>query len=64
MKAALIDRYGNNERVRVDDVPVPAIGDADLLVRVQAASVNPVDAKIRDGRLKALPRPRGRAVHQ
>ena len=54
MKAALIDRYGNNERVRVGDVPVPTIGDADLLVRVQAASVNPLDAKIRAGQLKVL----------
>ena len=31
------------------DVPDPAIGDRDLLVRVQAVSVNPVDTKVRGG---------------
>jgi len=54
MKAALIDRYGSNERVRVGDLAVPPHGDADLLVRVHAASVNPVDIKTRDGKLKTL----------
>jgi alcohol dehydrogenase len=54
MKAALIDRYGNNDRVRVIDVAMPVIGPMDLLVRVHAASVNPLDTKVRDGKLKAL----------
>jgi len=54
MKAALIDRYGSNSLVRVADVPVPPIGDTDLLVQVRAASVNPLDVKIRDGKLKLL----------
>ena len=54
MKAALIDRYGSNEVVRVGDLAVPTMGDADLLVRVHAASVNPVDIKTRDGKLKTL----------
>ena len=54
MKAALIDRYGSNEVVRVGDLAVPTMGDADLLVRVHAASVNPLDAKTRDGKLKTL----------
>ncbi len=54
MKAALIDRYGSNSFVRVADVPVPPIGDTDLLVQVQAVSVNPLDVKIRDGKLKLL----------
>ena len=54
MQAALIDRYGDNSRVRLADVPVPAAGHDDLLVKVHAASVNPVDTKIRDGKLKVL----------
>ena len=54
MKAALIDRYGSNEVVRVGDLAVPTMGDADLLVRVHAASVNPLDTKVRDGKLKTL----------
>ena len=43
MKAALIDRYGG--AVRVADVAIPTPGATDLLVRVHAASVNPVDVK-------------------
>jgi alcohol dehydrogenase len=54
LQAALIDRYGDNSRVRLADIPVPAIGPDDLLVKVHAASVNPVDTKIRDGKLKVL----------
>src|SRR5256714_9627369 len=54
MKAAVIDRYGSNELVRVKDIAVPVIGPMDLLVRVHAASVNPLDVKTRDGALKAL----------
>src|SRR5215212_6517679 len=54
MKAALIDRYGSNDLVRVADIAVPTMGAMDLLVRVQAASVNPLDAKTRAGQLKML----------
>src|SRR5437867_10726257 len=54
MKAALIDRYGSNDAVSVADIDIPTLGATDLLVRVHAASVNPVDIKTRDGKLKAL----------
>ena len=54
MKAALIDRYGRKAPIRVADIPVPSIGDKDLLVQVRAASVNPLDFKIRRGKLKVL----------
>jgi NADPH:quinone reductase-like Zn-dependent oxidoreductase len=54
MKAALIDRYGSNDAVRVADVYIPTLGATDVLVRVHAASVNPVDIKTRDGKLKTL----------
>ena len=49
MKAFILDRYGKDERLRLGDVPEPEPGDHDLLVRVHAASVNPLDSKIRDG---------------
>lgn len=54
MKAAVIDRYGRNELVQVRDIAVPDVGPMDLLVRVRAASVNPLDVKTRDGALKTL----------
>ncbi len=54
MKAALLERYGRADAVRVADVPSPTIGDTDLLVQVRAASVNPLDVKTRDGQVKVL----------
>jgi alcohol dehydrogenase len=54
MKAALVDRYGSNDLVRIADVPVPSLGEMDLLVQVRAASVNPLDVKTRNGQLKVL----------
>ena len=48
MKAFLIDRYGKSGNTRIGDAPVPAAGDSDVLIQVHAASVNPVDFKIRD----------------
>jgi len=54
MKAAVIDRYGSNDVVRVADSDIPTLGVTDLLVRVHAASVNPVDIKTREGKLKTL----------
>jgi NADPH:quinone reductase-like Zn-dependent oxidoreductase len=40
MSAAVHDRYGDADVIRVDNVPVPAIGDHDVLVRVEAAGVD------------------------
>src|SRR5688572_28280583 len=54
VKAVLIDRYGDNDRVQLREIVPPRIGPRDLLVRVRAASINPVDFKIRDGKVKTL----------
>ena len=43
MKAFVRDRYGSPDVLRLEDVPVPAAGDGDVLVRVRAASVNRAD---------------------
>jgi NADPH:quinone reductase-like Zn-dependent oxidoreductase len=54
MKAVVIDRYGGNEVVHIRDMPLPLPGRSDVLVKVHAASVNPVDWKIRAGLAKFL----------
>lgn len=57
MKAAYIQGYGKGAKVIVGDRPIPNTGRGDLLVRVHAASVNPIDFKIRNGELKILYKP-------
>src|SRR5215208_5220801 len=54
MKAAIIDHYGSNDVLSLADIDIPTVGATDLLVRVHAASVNPVDIKTREGKLKTL----------
>ena len=52
MKALAIRRYKG--AMEMMDLPRPEPGPGDLLVRVRAASVNPVDYKTRDGGVKVL----------
>lgn len=49
MQAVMIDEYGDNSVVQFKDVPRPEPQAGELLVKVQAAGVNPVDWKVRDG---------------
>jgi NADPH:quinone reductase-like Zn-dependent oxidoreductase len=43
MKAIRFDRYGSPDVLELRDIDIPAVGDDELLVRVRAASVNPLD---------------------
>ena len=43
MKAAQIKRYSKRIGLAVNDIPVPEIGDDEILIRLKAAAVNPVD---------------------
>lgn len=52
MKAVVIDRYGGNDVVQIRDVQWPSPGRHDVLIRVRAASINPLDWKIRSGKLR------------
>ncbi|MEU8861846.1 NADP-dependent oxidoreductase [Streptomyces umbrinus] len=54
MRAFTVERYGSKDGVRVDDVPEPDVGADDVLVRIVAASVNPLDRMIRDGEMKTI----------
>jgi NADPH:quinone reductase-like Zn-dependent oxidoreductase len=49
MKAVVIDGFGGVDQLRIQDVDDPPVGRGEVLVRVRATSVNPVDLKIRDG---------------
>jgi NADPH:quinone reductase-like Zn-dependent oxidoreductase len=50
-KAVRFDEYGGIDVLRVADVPVPEPGDGQVLIEVEAASINPGEAKIRLGLL-------------
>jgi NADPH:quinone reductase-like Zn-dependent oxidoreductase len=52
MKASVIDHYGGPEVLHLADVPNPIPGKGEVLVRVAAASVNPIDTMDRAGRTK------------
>jgi alcohol dehydrogenase len=52
MKAFAIDRYKSKGGGRIVDMPRPDVGVNDVLVRVHAAGVNVLDAKISDGEFK------------
>lgn len=49
MKAVRMHSYGGLEVLQFEDAPRPQPSDDEILIRVIAAGVNPVDAKIRQG---------------
>lgn len=53
MKAIVLHAYGGPEQLRYEDTDVPDFGDNEVLVRVRATSVNPIDFKLRSGAAKA-----------
>lgn len=54
MRGYILDKYGDAACARLGDVAEPAPGSRDVLVRVGAVGLNPVDYKIRDGMLKPV----------
>lgn len=54
MKALQIQRYAKRIDPVLRDIPIPRIGDAEVLVRVKAAAVNPVELLIPAGSLKLI----------
>jgi NADPH:quinone reductase-like Zn-dependent oxidoreductase len=58
MRAYVLERYGGPEGSRLMEIPAPMPGPRDILVKVRAAGLNPVDFKFRQGKLRAILRPR------
>ena len=55
MRAAVVEGYGAVERVQVRELEPPGEpGPGEVLVRVRASSLNPLDGKIRRGRLRFI----------
>jgi NADPH:quinone reductase-like Zn-dependent oxidoreductase len=51
VRAVALEQYGGPETLAVREVPEPKVGPDSVLVRVAAASINPVDYKITQGYL-------------
>lgn len=54
MRAISYSRYGGPDVLELTDLPTPKVGPDSVLVRVRAASVNPVDWKVRAGYLDPI----------
>jgi len=52
MKAVRVHRYGGPEVLRSEDAPRPTPGSQEVLIKGYAASVKPIDWKVRAGYLK------------
>jgi NADPH:quinone reductase-like Zn-dependent oxidoreductase len=60
-----IHRFGGSDVLSLDEVPLPELQNDEILLRIHAASVNPIDFKIRSGEFppvdgSKLPYPMGR----
>lgn len=55
MKAIRVHKFGGPEALQLEEIPTPKPGAGQMLVRVRAAGVNPVDTYIRSGAYAAKP---------
>jgi NADPH:quinone reductase-like Zn-dependent oxidoreductase len=53
MKAVLLYSYGDPSHLRYEETSMPKYGDNEVLVKMHATSINPIDVKIRSGAAKS-----------
>jgi NADPH:quinone reductase-like Zn-dependent oxidoreductase len=53
MKAVLLYAYGCPAQLRYEETTLPKCGDNEVLVKVHATSINPIDLKLRSGAAKS-----------
>ena len=54
MQGYVLTRYGDARAMELREVPEPTAGDGEVLVRVRAAGLSPVDYKLREGAMRLL----------
>ena len=54
MRAIRFHHYGSADELKLETLPVPTPAAGEVLVQVRAAAMNPVDWKVRSGKLKIL----------
>jgi NADPH:quinone reductase len=52
MKAAILKEFGPVENFEIVEIPIPKPGLREVLVRVYATSINPLDLQVRRGNYK------------
>lgn len=54
MKAAVFHEFGDAGKIQISTIDIPELREGEVLVKIKAASVNPVDSAVRAGYLKTL----------
>lgn len=54
MQAVVINHYGDEHQLEMATLPIPTLGEHQVLVQVKATSINPIDWKLREGYLQSM----------
>lgn len=54
MKAVVFEEFGAPDVLKLVSIPVPQVGPGEVLIKVSAAGVNPIDQRLRSGELQAF----------
>ena len=56
MRGYVLHRYGDATAMELREVPIPVAGAGEVLIRVHAAGLNPIDYKTREGKARLIMR--------